>query len=85
MNREQKRNCFRAARGSPDALFCRTCGHKTFFYADKDPNDIDHYDICCVVCRSDKTRLRLTPEQVDKSGMLLAHTIDIQQRRKVES
>lgn len=57
MNRIQKREAIRRARGNPKAAWCEKCGCRTMHIAVK-ANDIDHYDIYCEICGNRLMRAR---------------------------
>lgn len=76
MNRKQKRDQLKAARGNPDALWCDWCKHKTIHLAYKVRGDIDHYDIYCSACQGFKARLQLKDGDVDVDGRLHGTRLD---------
>lgn len=72
MNREQKRACWKAARGDPDAIYCPDCKHKTFHIA-QSIGDVDHYDVFCEVCNRRIGRARLGEDGVTGDGPIKGH------------
>lgn len=72
MNREQRRACWKAAKGDPDAIYCPDCKHKTFHIA-QSIGDVDHYDVFCEVCNRRIGRARLGECGVTGDGPIKGH------------
>lgn len=84
MNRKQRRDQFKAARGNPDALWCPKCGHRTIHAAVKVPKDEDHYEIYCSVCQMWKSRLRLDDKAIGAQNRLNGRVLTDRQKLIVE-
>ena len=69
MNREEKRKVWRKAQSLKDSLWCDTCKHWSLFTAIK-ADDIDHYDICCIVCGQRKFRCREGEHGITGEGLI---------------
>ena len=74
MNRKEKRQIYKLARGDPRALFCSACKCRVLPRAVK-ANDIDHYDILCAVCGERLGRYRDPTLHVNVNDIFDGRTI----------